>query len=113
MNVKRNQLDSEPRFVISLNELNKKFGIKDFFPSAIERSVDGNSFFILSSKGEPCLIEISNKGKILNAKKLPKKVHRQPEGLAIFNDDKIIIADEAAGKMPTLTIYHKNPLRKE
>lgn len=106
------RLNPTPRFVISLKELKKDFDIKDFFPSAIERSVDGKSFYILSSKGDPCLVQVSSEGNILAAKKISKKKHRQPEGLAFTEDGKVIISDEAADKNPTLSIYKKNPVFK-
>jgi uncharacterized protein YjiK len=104
------RMNPKPRFVLSLKELKKDFDIKDFFPSAIERSVDGESFYILSSKGDPCIVQVSAAGEIIEAKRIPKKLHRQPEGLTFLPDGTTIIADEASGKRPTLTIYKNNPL---
>lgn len=105
-----NKLKKKPRFIISLKELDKKFRIKDFYPSAIEISLDGKTFYILSSKGATCLVEISSNGELVNAAKLDKNKHRQPEGLTQLKDGTMIIADEASGKRATLSLYSKNPL---
>ncbi len=99
------KLIEEPRFVISLKKLKKDYGIKDFHPSAIEKNPVSNTFFILSAKGDPCLIEVSESGEIIDAKKLKKSKHRQPEGITFDAVGNLIISDEAAGKKGKLTIY--------
>jgi len=104
-NLSTNKLDINPRFLISLIELNNKFGIKDFFPSAIALEPKTGNFFILSSKGKPAIVEIDSVGTIVDANTLSKKAHPQPEGLAFNNNGDMIISDEADGNFATLTIY--------
>ncbi len=104
------KLDTEPRFVISLKELKDRFGIKDFHPSAIEKNPHSNTFFILSAKGDPCLVEVSETGEIIDAKKLNKKDHPQPEGITFDKNNNMIISDENPGKKGKLTVY---PFTKE
>ena len=104
-NLSTNKLNTNPRFLISLIELNNKFGIKDFFPSAIAREPKTGNFFILSSKGNPAIIEIDSVGTIVDANTLSKNAHPQPEGLAFNKNGDLIISDEAKGNYATLTIY--------
>jgi hypothetical protein len=100
------ELDKKPRFLISLKKLKKKYNIKDFYPSGIIRHSSGDSFFILYSKGGPGLIEVSAEGDILGAAELNKKIHRQPEGITLIENDVLIIADEGDGKSAAITKYY-------
>lgn len=103
-NLKTEKLAAKPRFVISLEELKKKFDIKDFSPSAIEYDKISGNFLLLSSDDRG-ILEISNKGKLLSYQELRKSHHRQPEGITLLNDNTLLISDEASGKKPTLTGY--------
>ncbi|MGE5796607.1 MAG: SdiA-regulated domain-containing protein [Ignavibacteria bacterium] len=103
--ISNRQLIEKPRFLISLDELDKKFGIKKFAPSGIERNPKTGSFFILSSN-EKCILEISPDGKLIDAVKLNHKFHRQPEGIAVSSDLEIIISDEGGNGEGTITKYH-------
>ena len=94
-----------PRFLISLKELEKKYGIKDFFPSAISRKPETGNFFILSSKGKPAIVEINSLGDFVSGKKLNKRKHPQPEGLAFNKNGDMLISDESVEKSATITIY--------
>lgn len=94
-----------PVYFISLVQLKNEFNITDFYPSAIAKIPGENLYMILSSKRKPCMIKYSAEGRIVKAVKLDKNFHRQPEGIAITPDGSIIIADEAAGKKPLLSIY--------
>lgn len=99
------KINPKPKFLISLNQLKDKFNIKDFFPSAIEYNELTGSYFILSSKGKSCLVEIDIEGNVTSAAEFDKKNHRQPEGIAFLNSGTMLISDEASGKSPTLTFY--------
>lgn len=98
------KLNDKPRFLISLEELKNRFDIKKFAPSAIERNPVSGSFFILSSN-EKCIIELSPKGELLDAVKLSRKFHKQPEGIT-FIDSEIVISDEGGKGDAALTKYH-------
>ncbi len=101
----KNKLNKEPRFLINLNELKKKYGCKSFYPSGIEKHPDRGSFFIISSRGDPCLLELSEKGDILGFTFLNKSNHEQPEGITFLPDGSIIISDEKVKRNAKLTIY--------
>ena len=50
------------------------------------------------------MVEISRDGAFVGAAELPRRLHRQPEGLT-FLDGELVLADEADGDTPTLTGY--------
>ena len=96
------KLNKSPLFLIPLKELSKKFGIKDFYPSGITIHQKSGDYFIISSKGQPSLVRISNSGELLNAYKLDKKTFAQPEGVVFLSDSTLLISNEAKGKRATL-----------
>lgn len=102
------KISKTPRFLISLKELEDKYGIKEFFPSAISREPGTGNFFILSSKGKPAIVEIDSSGTLISGKKLKKKNHPQPEGLAFNKNRDMLISDEAVDKSARITIYKYN-----
>lgn len=99
--------DKDPKFKISVKELKDKFGLKDFFPSAISYSAATDSYYLISGKGKPAVIEIDSKGVILNATNLSPKANAQPEGIAFSKSGAVYISNEAAGKKPYINIYYK------
>lgn len=99
------KLNKTPRFFISLKKLENKYGIKKFFPSAISRQLETGNFFVLSSKGNPAIIEINSNGDLVSGGKLNKKRHPQPEGLAFNKNGDMLISNEAEFSSPTILIY--------
>jgi uncharacterized protein YjiK len=106
--LQNNKLNRIPRFLISLKEIENKYGIKEFFPSAISRQPETGNFFILSSKGEPAIIEINSIGDLVSGGKLSKKRHPQPEGLAFKKNGDLLISNEAVFNSPTIIIYKQD-----
>ncbi|MCF8262802.1 MAG: hypothetical protein K9J12_18630 [Melioribacteraceae bacterium] len=102
----KKQIDTEPHILIDLEKLKKKFSVKDFYPSGITISPIG-TIIIVSSKGDPAIIEVSREGKILFAKELNQKNHPQPEGIEIFNESVLVIADEGSGGRLTYYVSTK------
>ena len=105
--LKKMKLEKEPRFLISLNELKNKFGMKGFKPSSITRHPQTGTFFILSAH-EPSIIELSSRGEILGCVKLPESVHRQPEGITFAPDLTLFISNEGV-KHGTIVRYPVKP----
>jgi len=118
------RLMKKPRFLISIEEVNKmtdsdlaqKLG--DFFlltenkfaPSGIEKHPENDSFYILSSHGS-MIIEISTKGKIIGKILLDKKHHNQPEGITFSKNRSLLIGDEGGNGKAKITTYP--PARKK
>lgn len=102
--LKKKKLDNKPRFIISLNKLEKNWDVEKFKPSAIERHPVSGTYFILGGKGL-VVLEISSDGKIIDEMILNEKYHRQPEGITFLKDGTMIISDEADKDKAVLTFY--------
>ena len=102
--LKEKKLNPEPRFLLSLKDLDKKYGMKNFSPSAIERNPKTGTFFILSSNVR-ALIEVSPDGKVIDGILFSEKKHKQPEGITFTQDMKMLISDEGRGGYGTITVY--------
>jgi uncharacterized protein YjiK len=98
-------LAKEPRFLLSINELEQHLGGKPFRPSSIEYNKATQSFFILDSELRS-VAEVSPDGTILDAFRLDRSSHAQPEGMTFDHKGNLIISDEGL-KRGTLTIYSK------
>jgi uncharacterized protein YjiK len=103
-NLKEKKLEPKPRFLLSLKKLDKKYRMKNFSPSAIERNPKTGNFFILSSHVR-ALMEVSPDGKILDGILFSEKKHKQPEGISFTPEMKMLISDEGRGGQGTITIY--------
>lgn len=101
--LKTEKVSEKPRFIFDLDDLKKKYKIKNFSPSSIERDPDSGNFLILSSDDRGVL-EVSPSGKTLNFQELKKDDHPQPEGITILNKT-LIISDEGSGKKAKITGY--------
>ncbi|MFA8342557.1 MAG: hypothetical protein ACEPO8_06240 [Rhodothermaceae bacterium] len=97
------EVEKEPKFLLNIKKIKRKTRRRNFNPSAIKLT-DQNTYLILDGKGKS-LIEINQKGKLLNAVSLSKSRHNQPEGIEILNDKTIVISDEAGNDEPGLTFY--------
>jgi uncharacterized protein YjiK len=83
-------------------------GLNDFRPSAIEVDSRTGNWLLLSAR-PATLLEITPEGAVVRTGRLAKG-HRQAEGLALTRDGDLLVADEAAGREPTVTRY-RCPLR--
>lgn len=96
----------KPRFLIDLFELKKRFKIHSFKPSGIERHPTTGNFFVISAN-ENAIVELSPDGNILDAEKLSRRVHNQPEGITFLSDRTMIITDEGNRK-GSISYYEYN-----
>ncbi len=103
-NLKEKKLKSKPRFLLSIKHLDKKYGLKNFSPAAIEYNLKTGTFFILSSQVK-AVIEVSPDGNVLNGISLSGKTHDQPEGITFTKEMKMLISDEGREGHGTITIY--------
>lgn len=98
------QFIPEPRFIIPLKELKKKYKINEFKPTGIEYNSINESFFIISSN-KMSIIELSNDGEVLLGLTLPEENHKQPEGITFNNSGDLLIADEGKNGNGFITKY--------
>ena len=61
--------------------------------------------YVAVAANERAIIELDLDGKLLYASRLPRGEHRQPEGIALDRDEKLLIADEGGRSRARLTIY--------
>lgn len=54
---------------------------------------------------ERVILELDRSGTLLAWRRLARAFHRQAEGIAMLPDGRIVVADEADGRRPTLTTY--------
>jgi uncharacterized protein YjiK len=76
---------------------------KRFEASEITRDPRTGHFVVMSSL-QRGLVEITPAGAVVRVADLPGS-HRQPEGAAITPEGRLIVADEAAGDRPVITVY--------
>jgi uncharacterized protein YjiK len=81
-----------------------------FHPAGVERDpVTGH--YVLVAARERRLLEVDARGAVVATRALPRRLHRQPEGLTFLGDSAILIADEGADGRATLTRYPRAPRR--
>jgi uncharacterized protein YjiK len=102
-------LADTPRFLVPLDKIKSNTLENEFSPSGIARHPVTGTFFIIAARGN-VVIELSKTGELLNEKDLPKKVHKQPEGIAFDKENNLIISNEGKDKSPTIVIY---PMKKQ
>ncbi len=78
---------------------------KRFEASEITRDQRTGHFLVMSSL-QSGLVELSPEGALLRVGNIPGS-HRQPEGAAITPDGRLIVADEAGGDRPLITVYSR------
>ena len=76
---------------------------KRFEASELTRDPRTGHFVVMSSL-QRGLAEITPAGALVRVAELPGN-HRQPEGAAITAEGRLIVADEAAGDRPVITVY--------
>jgi hypothetical protein len=76
-------------------------------PSAIAVHPVTGDIFVLSSIGH-VLVSSDITGNITGYAMLDADLFRQPEGIAFLPNGDMLIANEAAGKVPTLLLFHWN-----
>lgn len=90
--------------VVPIGELNSRGAPwKRFEASEIARDPRTGNFLVMSSL-QRGLVEITPAGAVVRVASIPGN-HRQPEGAAITPDGRLIVADEAAGDRPVITVY--------
>ena len=95
---------------ISRKTLKKRFGIRKFHPSGIAVTRDGSRLMVLSSR-RPALAILDTEGALVDARKLRRKYHRQPEGITLLPNGTLVIADEGKSGNATLGLYRRTETR--
>lgn len=82
-----------------------ELGAADLRPSGIAR-VRASGHWLIVAARQKALVEIDADGALVAARRLPLAGrHRQPEGIELLADGRLLIADEADGEAPRLAVY--------
>lgn len=86
-------------------DIEAELGAADLRPSGIARVPSSGHWLIVAAQ-QKALVEIDGNGALVAARRLPLAGrHRQPEGIELLADGRLLIADEAAGEEPRLAVY--------
>lgn len=81
-------------------------GLSRLRPSGLEWLPQAERLLVLAGK-EHLLLELDGAGRLLAWRRLPRRFHRQAEGIAMMPDGGIAIVDEADGRRATLSVYRR------
>jgi len=98
------RLQAQPRFLLPLKALSNRTDRGEFNPSGLERHPVTGHFFVIAYNGAS-IVELAADGSISGMSRLPKSVHRQPEGIAIAADGTMVIANEGQGRAGMIVVY--------
>ena len=95
-------LEEEPRVYVPVSGLG--LGGEDLNPSGIEVEPMTGHLVIVASQ-QRLLVELSRGGTVLALRELPRRFHRQSEGITFRPDGALLIADEGDGEDATISAY--------
>jgi uncharacterized protein YjiK len=103
--IQRRALVSRGGVRVRADSVARSAGVSTFHPSGIERDPTTGHWLLVAAQ-ERAVVEITPAGRVVAGAALARQRHRQAEGIAIASDLTLLIADEGAGRRPTLTTYH-------
>jgi uncharacterized protein YjiK len=93
------------RIELPREAIEAELGVADLRPSGIARVRTSGHWLIVAAL-QKALVEIDANGALIAARRLPLAArHRQPEGIELLADGRLLIADEADGGEPRLAVY--------
>jgi uncharacterized protein YjiK len=102
----RRALLPAPVLRVPLRLLAGPSGERHFHASELLRDASTGHYLVLAGQ-EHALAELTSDGKVVSVVRLPRSLHRQPEGLAIAPNGALLVGDEAAGRRATLSVYSR------
>lgn len=105
-------LAQAPRWTLKIADLTRDTDRGDFHPSAIARD-PGTGHFLLMTSADNAIAELDSAGVVLGAIRIRRGEHRQPEGLAFDPDGALVISDEGANGVATVSIYKAKEGKKK
>ena len=86
-------------------EIASRIGKRRFNPSGIALAADGGSLLLVAAR-QRALAELTPAGRLVSALRLPlERRHRQPEGIELARDGRLLIADEGGSHRARLAVY--------
>jgi len=101
------RLDAAASFTTDESAIATRLGTRRFNPSAIELTGEGTHVLLLAGR-QRSLVALDAAGNVVDAVRLPKRRHPQPEGLALDATGALLIADEGRKGRGRLAIYERS-----
>lgn len=106
--LERRALAAKPILDLPLSWVTRRLGGSTFHPSDLCRDSATGHYLVVAAR-ERAIAELAPGGGVVHVSRLRSAFHRQPEGLAFAADGALLVADEANGRRPTLTVYPRSP----
>lgn len=111
--VREKRIDQKATIRLPEASILRQLKVNRFNPSGITISPHGDSFIIVASR-QRALVELGPGGELLMARPLPLTgMHRQPEGIEITGDARLLIADEGGSHKARLAVYWQQGAKEE
>ena len=99
-------LDEAASLRLPLGAIMRAIGQTRFNPSGIELARDSGNLLVVAAR-QRAIAEVAADGSLVAARLLPlAQRHRQPEGIALARDGRLLIADEGGSHKARLAIYY-------
>lgn len=102
------RLEPRPRLLVPAAAIERVTGHRHFHGTALVRHPRTGTYLVLAGP-EHAFIEVSRNGAVLGGGGFDRKLHRQPEGMAVGSDLTLFISDEARGHTAHITAYAYRP----
>lgn len=95
-----------PTMTIDLTGVIGSRGASNVRISSVERDPRTGHYLVIAGPAWQ-LVELTKEGRVVAAKGLSRRRHRQPEGMTFLGDSLFLVADEGGSGRATLTRYHR------
>jgi uncharacterized protein YjiK len=102
------QFEARPRLLVPAAAIERVTRHRHFHGTALVRHPRTGSYLVLAGP-EHAFVELSRSGAVLGGGRLDRKLHPQPEGMAVGPDLTLFISDEARGHTAHITAYAYRP----
>jgi uncharacterized protein YjiK len=91
---------------IDLTDVAGSTGASNVRISSVEREPRSGHYVVIAGPAWQ-LVELTKDGRVVAAKGLSRRLHRQPEGLTFLGDSLLLVVDEGGRGRALLTRYHR------
>jgi len=103
----RQQVMEDESVLLPAREIAQKLRVDRISPTGLTIDADSGNFIIVAAR-ERALIEITEDGKLVEAKKFTlDSRHRQAEGIELTSDGRLLITDEGGTHKARLAVYRQ------
>ena len=102
--IDRRGLATVPRISIPLADVIRGTEAQDFSASAVGRE-PSTGHYVAVAGPQRVIAEFTPAGTVVATRRLHRRIHQQPEGIAFLGDSAVLISDEGGAGRATLTLY--------